>query len=145
MPSTTEIKLLGAGDEAVLQTVAPTVFDDPLDVVATTTFLTDPRHHLAVALVDGVVVGFASAVHYVHPDKAAPELWINEVGVAPAHQRQGLGRQLMEALLAEARRLGCSQVWVLTERNNRAARSLYAAAGGSEAPLNLVMVEFELA
>ena len=26
------------------------------------------------------IVGFASAVHYVHPDKP-PELWINEMGV----------------------------------------------------------------
>ena len=144
MPETLEIKLLQAGDEALMQTVAPDVFDDPLDEAATAEFLRDPRHHLAVALADGNVVGFASAVHYVHPDKLAPELWINEVGVAPSHQRQGLGRKLMDVLLAEARRLGCFQAWVLTERGNQAARRLYAAAGGVEAPLDLVMVEFEL-
>lgn len=144
MPDILEIKLLRAGDEALLQTVAPDVFDDPLDGAATAEFLRDPRHHLAVAVADGVIVGFASAVHYVHPDKPAPELWINEVGVAPAHQGQGLGRQLMDALLTEARRLGCSEAWVLTERGNQAARRMYAAAGGVEAPLDLVMVEFDL-
>jgi len=44
----------------------------------------DPRHHLVVA-VEHVVVGFCSAVDYIQPDKP-PELWINEVGVAPTPQ-----------------------------------------------------------
>jgi hypothetical protein len=39
-----------------------------------------------MATAGDTVVGFASAVHYVHPDKA-PELWINEVGVAEPGDR----------------------------------------------------------
>ena len=27
--------------------------------------------------------------HYLHPDKSAPELFVNEIGVAPTHRRQG--------------------------------------------------------
>jgi len=65
------------------------VFDGPIDPVLTRKFLNDPRHHIVVAIHDEVVVGFASAVHYVHPDKA-PQLWINEVAVAPPHRRRGL-------------------------------------------------------
>jgi GNAT superfamily N-acetyltransferase len=144
MQSTTEIKLLYAGDEAVLRAVAPDVFDDPLDAAALLEFLADPRHHLAVAIADGVVVGFVSAVHYVHPDKPAPELWINEVGVAPSHQGQGLARRLLETVLNEAQRLGCSQAWVLTNRSNLAAMRLYASGGGVEAPEDAVMFEFNL-
>lgn len=139
-----EIKLLQAGDEALLQRVAPEVFDDLLDVAASIEFLADPRHHLAVALADGQVVGFVSAVHYVHPDKPTPELWINEVGVAPSHQGQGLARRLMEAVLNDARRLGCSVAWVLTHRSNRAAMRLYASCGGVEALEDAVMFEFNL-
>ena len=78
------------------------------------------------------------------PDKPAPELWINEVGVAPSHQGQGLGRKLMDALLTEARRLGCSEAWVLTNRSNVAAMKLYASCGGVEAPEDAVMFEFNL-
>lgn len=77
-----QIKLLGRGDEAVLTHVAPGVFDHAVDPARSVEFLNDPRHHLAVAIEAGLVVGVASAVHYVHPDKS-PELWINEVGVAP--------------------------------------------------------------
>lgn len=144
MPSSLEIKLLAAGDEAVLQAVAPDVFDDLIDEAAAAEFLADPRHHLAVALADGQIVGFVSAVHYVHPDKPAPELWINEVGVAPSHQGQGIARRLMEAVLNEARRLGCSQAWVLTHCSNLAAMRLYASCGGVEAPEDAVMFEFDL-
>jgi hypothetical protein len=55
------------------------------DPVLTPQFLSDPRHHLAVAIDEGWVVGMASAVHYVHPDKA-PQLFINEVAVTPPYQ-----------------------------------------------------------
>ncbi len=139
-----EIKLLSSNDGAALQSVAPGVFDDPIDPAAAAEFLSDARHHIAVAIADGLIVGFVSAVHYVHPDKPKPELWINEAGVAESHQGQGLGRKLMEAMLAEARRLGCAEAWVLTERDNNAARRLYAACGGVEAPSDPVMGEFKL-
>ena len=134
----TEIRMLGPDDIAVLGHVAPDVFDGPLDPELTAEFLSDARHHMAVAIDDGVVVGMASGVHYVHPDKPA-ELWVNEVGVAPTHHGRGLGRQLMRALLDHARTLGCIEAWVLTHRENAAARRMYAAAGGMEADSPLLI------
>src|SRR5918997_6170478 len=121
---TMEFKVLEAGDEHVLSRVAPGVFDLPVDERLTAEFLRDPRHHIAVAVGEGVVVGFASAVNYVHPDKPA-QLWINEVGVAPAYQCRGIGKALMQLLLEEAKRLGCTEAWVLTEFTNEAANALY--------------------
>jgi len=136
------IRVLGTADASVLDRVASDVFDNDIDGRWAAEFFSDPRHHLAVALDDDrVVVGMASAVHYVHPDKP-PELWVNEVGIAPSHQRQGIGRALLEALFARGRELGCGEAWVLTEDANTAARGLYAAAGGVETPV--VMVSFRL-
>jgi aminoglycoside 6'-N-acetyltransferase I len=133
--------VLGAGEASVLDRVAPEVFDDEIDARWAAEFFADPRHHLAVALDGELVVGFASAVHYVHPDKL-PELWINEVGVAPTHRRQGLGRRLLEALFARGRGLGCREAWVLTEDENVAARALYTEAGGEES--RAIMVSFSI-
>ena len=82
-----EIKILQPGDDHVLMNVAAEVFDNPINAALTKEFLEDPRHHIAVAIDDEQVVGFASGIHYVHPDKP-PELWINEVGVAPTHRRR---------------------------------------------------------
>ena len=136
------IQILGPDDGAVLDDVDPEVFDHPVDPRWAAEFLNDERHHLAVAVVDGQVIGMASAVHYVHPDKP-PELWINEVGVAAAQQNQGIGRRLLAALFARGRELGCGAAWVLTDESNAAARRLYAAAGGDETR-EIVMVSFSL-
>jgi ribosomal protein S18 acetylase RimI-like enzyme len=137
------VSVLGPSDRAVLDRVAEGVFDQPIDDRWAAEFLADPRHHLAVAVDGGQVVGFASGVHYVHPDKP-PELWVNEVGIAPAYQNQGIGRRLLAALLGRGRQVGCTEAWVSTERSNAAARRLYAAAGGVEGPEDCVVVSFDL-
>jgi ribosomal protein S18 acetylase RimI-like enzyme len=138
-----DVRLLGPDDAALLDRVVDGVFDAPVRPALRDAFLADPRHHLAVALDGDAVVGFASAVHYVNPDKD-PELWINEVGVAPSHHRRGLGRRLVDALLARGRALGCAQAWVLTDHDNLAARRLYEAAGGVDAGQHVLMYEFPL-
>lgn len=134
--------MLRAGDEDVLARVRPDVFDHAIDARAAQEFLTDARHHLAVAIDGGEVVGFGSAVHYVHPDRAAPELWINEIGVASTHQGHGVGKALLHALLDVARDLGCTEAWVGTDRDNAAATHLYASMGGRAE--EFVMFSFRL-
>jgi GNAT superfamily N-acetyltransferase len=136
-----EIKIVRRDDKSVLDNIANCVFDRPVDAELTSEFLCDPRHHLSVGIEDGVVVGFASAVHYVHPDKP-PELWINEVGVSPSHLRKGIATRVLNALLSVGRELGCTEAWVLTSETNAAARALYQSIGGVEAPQ--IMVSFSL-
>ncbi len=137
------VRLLGRADLPLLDNVAGDVFDHGVRASLAREFLEDPRHHLAVAIAEGVIVGFASALHYVHPDKPA-ELWINEVGVAPSHQGRGLGKRILAVLLEHGRALGCVQAWVLTDRSNTAAQRLYSSAGGVEAKGDTVMFEFRL-
>jgi ribosomal protein S18 acetylase RimI-like enzyme len=126
-----EIRILRRGDDSVLSNVAAEVFDNPINPEFTREFLEDPRHHMAVAIDDGLVVGFASGVHYVHPDKP-PELWINEVAVAPTHRRRGLGKAVLRALFEVGQTHHCAVAWVLTDRNNAAAMALYSSTGGTE-------------
>lgn len=137
------IRVLGRDELAVLDSVAEDVFDHPVERRWAAEFLADPRHHLAIALAGGVVVGMASGVHYVHPDKP-PELWVNEVGVAAPYQNQGVGRRLLRALFARGREVGCGKAWVGTEIGNTAARRLYRAVGGVEEAEPFVLVEFAL-
>src|SRR5215218_713922 len=138
-----DIRVLGPGDEGLLAAVSPDVFDHQPRPELAAEFLSDPRHHIAVALDDGRVVGFASGVHYVHPDKPA-ELWVNEVGVADSYRRRGLAAAVLGALLDVGRRLGCGEAWVLTDRSNDAALRLYASLGGTEPPGEVVYFTFDL-
>ncbi len=140
---TIDVRILTAGESDVLANVAPDLFDFAVDARLATEFLNDPRHHLAVALDQGVAVGFASGVHYVHPDKPS-QLWINEVSVASSHQGQGIGKAVVNALLQHARLLGCEEAWVLTNRSNLAAMRLYASTGGTESVEDEVMFTFKL-
>ena len=137
------IRILGPCDGEVLNHVAPGVFDNPIDPRWTAEFLADPRHHLAVAIDEDLVIGIASAVHYVHPDKA-PQLWINEVGVADDRRNQGIGRRLVQALLDRGLELGCREAWVGTEFSNASARRMYQQAGGKEPLEPFLMVEFRI-
>lgn len=137
------IRLLGQGEEAVLANVAAGVFDNPIKMHCAREFLADPRHHIVVAIIDGQVVGFASALHYVHPDKEA-DFWVNEVGVDDAFQNRGIGRRLLAALFEHAKSHGCYHAWVATEKHNNAARRLYEVAGGVEDADDIVMADFDL-
>jgi aminoglycoside 6'-N-acetyltransferase I len=139
-----EVKSLGPNDASVLNNVAEDVFDDAIVESSAHAFLADPRHRLVVALDKDLVVGFVSAVIYVHPDKPAPELWVNEIGVAPTHHRQGIGKALMQAILQEARQSGCSEAWVLTDRTNLPAMAMYRSSGGEETLPDPTMFTFKL-
>ena len=132
-----EIRILGAADLGLLEAVAEGVFDDAVNPSLSAEFLSDPRHHLCVAIDAGRIVGFASAVH---PDKPT-QLWINEVGVADSHLKRGIGKAILERMIALAGELGCTEAWTLTNEDNAPARALYRSAGGEEMT-GVVMMTF---
>jgi ribosomal protein S18 acetylase RimI-like enzyme len=123
-----EFRLATWNDADSLARAADSVFDHPVDAALAAEFLSDPRHHLAIAIEDGRIVGMASGVHYVHPDKA-PQLFINEVAVAATHHGRGIGRQLVSTLVRHGEHIGCHEAWVLTSPTNEPAKRMYRAAG----------------
>lgn len=142
-PSPITVRLLGAGDAAVLQQVDDDVFDDRVQPELLAEFLANPSNLLAVAIDDGTVIGMASAVVYVHPDKPR-QLWINEVGVAAHGRRRGLGKRLVRALLDRGRALGCTEAWVATEEGNAPARAFYTSLQGREDAERAIVYTFPL-
>jgi ribosomal protein S18 acetylase RimI-like enzyme len=125
------IHLVDAVNASLLDRVDDDVFDHAIRPESLHAFLANPSNILVVAVSDGEVVGMASGLTYLHPDKPL-QLFINEVGVSRRFHGRGIGKQLMATLLQRGRELGCQEAWVATEENNTAARALYAAAGGRE-------------
>jgi ribosomal protein S18 acetylase RimI-like enzyme len=138
------IRMLQADEGHLLDNQSPGIFDDDVDPTLIAEFCADPRHHLAVALSDdNLMVGMASGLHYVHPDKRT-QLFINEVGVADAFQGQGIGKRLLAVLLEHARSLNCTEAWVLTEPDNLPALGLYRSVGTGTSESAAVMFTFPL-
>ncbi|NEM91258.1 ribosomal protein S18-alanine N-acetyltransferase [Galbitalea soli] len=54
---------------------------------------------------------------------------IQTIAVAPAARRRGLGRQLMEALIAEARARRCRTIFLEVRADNPTAQHLYDTLG----------------
>lgn len=73
------------------------------------------------------VIGFAGVQR--RPDAAH----VTTIAVAPEHQRQGVGAQLLEWLLDAAVGLGCRAATLEVRASNGEARRLYARAGFVEA------------
>src|ERR1700730_15548228 len=119
---------MGAGDDGRVM-AAGHLFDSPARSEAVIRFLADPSHHLFIAYLGGAPVGFVSGVELTHPDKGT-EMFLYELGVDKAHQRKGIGTELVKALEEVARSQGCYGMWVLADDDNAAAGSTYRKAGG---------------
>lgn len=127
-----EIVKIGRDNVSLLDNVAPDVFDEPIDPARTAAWLDSSGHHMMLAVADGgLVVGMITAMVHRHVDKPT-ELYVDEVGVDDAWQRQGIGRRLFDAMLAFGREIGCEESWVGTETDNTAARALYATRPRTE-------------
>ena len=73
--------------------------------------------------VDGVGVAYGLAV----AERGMVGLF--DLSVAPAHRRAGLGRALIDALLAYGRTQGASSAYLQVSAGNSAARALYESVG----------------
>ena len=122
MPFT--LKRLSAGDEPVFSHIAPDVFDEPVDAGRLAAYLAAPGHMMVVALDGKTIVGQCAGVIHRHPDKLA-ELYVDEVGTASTHRRQGIARAMLDELFRWGRELGCADAWLGTELDNDAANALY--------------------
>jgi aminoglycoside 6'-N-acetyltransferase I len=137
-----EIRRVQPGDEPLFRRVAPEVFDHAIDPENLARYLLTSGHYLIVAIADGEIVGQVAAMAHLHPDGLRSELFIDEIAVTPALQRQGIARRMLDAMLEIGRELGCQEAWLGTEPDNLPAKRLYARRSRSVDPF--VMYAFTL-
>jgi ribosomal protein S18 acetylase RimI-like enzyme len=92
--------------------------------------LADKRRALMIARVNGEAVGTIDVI--VSPNltrEVHPFAVIENVVVAPAARRRGIGRRLMEAALDFAQSCGCYKVQLVSANKRDAAHHLYDAIG----------------
>ncbi len=78
-----------------------------------------------VAERDGEVVGIAHYVIHESTSRLKPVCYLQDLFVDPAERVGGVGRMLMDWLVAEVKSQGWSRLYWLTKENNYRARALY--------------------
>lgn len=124
-----ELRRVTVADIGLFDHIADDVFDEPVRPDRLARYLAEPGHLMIVGIEDGIVVAQCAAVVHHHPDKVT-ELYVDEVGTAPSHQRRGIARSMMDAIFAWGRDLGCEESWLGTELDNVAANGLYRTIDG---------------
>ena len=120
------IHQLSLENAGLLANVDPDVFDHEIQQDMLTAYLSDPRHAMFVAVEDGVVVGQVRGNVHLQPDRAS-DLYLDNLGTAPSHQRRGIATQLVRALVAWGEAQGCTFAWLATETDNTGALLFYEA------------------
>lgn len=108
----------------LLNNVADEVFDYDISARHVTLYLAQSGHKLFVAEEAGIVVGQIRGMIHFQPDEPA-HLYIDNLGVAPTHKRQGIACALFTALTSWAKSKGCKSFWVATECDNDEGNGFY--------------------
>jgi ribosomal-protein-alanine N-acetyltransferase len=85
-----------------------------------------PAHFGLIAIQQDQPLGFALA------RAAGPEAEIVTIAVRPTAQGKGVGRLLLDGIMAEAAQRGAVDLFLEVAEPNLAARALYAGAGAQE-------------
>ncbi|MCO5997545.1 GNAT family N-acetyltransferase [Actinoallomurus rhizosphaericola] len=90
----------------------------------------DPRNHLIVADVDGDVAGTLQLTFIPGLSRKGTErAQIEAVRVGSAHRGRGLGHQMIEWAIGEARRRGCGLVQLTSDKRRGDAIRFYESLG----------------
>ena len=109
---------------------APSAEELAADTMAHLDDLLPPKGRTLLATVDnGTLVG-CGVIRKIRPDAAE----LKRMYVRPSAQGSGLGRRLFEMRIAEARRMGCTNLYADTVKGNRAMLSMYEKFGFSYIP-----------
>jgi GNAT superfamily N-acetyltransferase len=98
-----------------------------------------PGAHCLLAEHGDAAVGVATCFLGYSTFRARPLLNVHDIAVMPAWRGRAVAQQLLEAISALGRRLGCCRLTLEVRDDNPRARRLYERAGFAPATCNLFM------
>lgn len=109
----------------------------PLSDAYLTRLLARPDFWALAVSVDGRTVGGLTAHTLPLTRTEELEVFLYDIAILPQYQRQGLGRQLVEALRQLAAAEGIPTLWVPADNEDTHALDFYQAIGGEPAPVTI--------
>lgn len=128
-----QIRKLSSNDAALLERMADKLLAADTQKPSADhlkTLLADNRTHLYAVLEEGPAIGYALVYTFPSLYESAQLAYLYDIEVLPGQRRRGAGTMLMQALLADLKRLGVVELYLGTATDNHAAQALFRATGG---------------
>ena len=98
--------------------------------------LADPsRARIYVAREANKVVAMAALHFTISTAEGGKVAWFEDCIVRPEYRRQGIGKALLEHVIAQARAEGALRVMLLTDGDNERAQAVYRKAGFADSSM----------
>jgi GNAT superfamily N-acetyltransferase len=75
------------------------------------------------------IIGMISLLYTISTAEGGRAAWVEDLIVQPTRRGQGIGEQLLQAIISEGRATGCLRLTLLTDGDNAKAQHLYTRAG----------------
>ncbi|WP_139737303.1 GNAT family N-acetyltransferase [Aeromonas caviae] len=145
-----EIRRLESGDEHIWFKALSILLVDTdegavkasLDNIATA--ISDDRCYLLVALHDGEPAGLLSAYRFPDVRTGGSLVYLYDIEVMGEKRGHGIGKGLVNALIACCKRDGVRLVWAGTDTGCKAARQTFVTTGGKVAGDSYVEYEWDM-
>lgn len=136
-----EYKLLEEKDLALMREVME---DDRMehDPDHLQKFIDTPNAYGFAAKTEGRIIGFAYAYRLVRPDGKSM-FYLHSIGMLPQYRNSGYGTQLLSYIKEYSRSIGCSEMFVITDKGNPAACHVYEKLGGKSDHENEIVYVYD--
>ena len=92
-------------------------------------FVDDKNAYGFIAKEENKIVGFAYAYTLLRPD-GKTMFYLHSIGMLPDYQNNGYGSKLLEFIKNYSIKIGCSEMFVITDKGNPRACHVYEKLGG---------------
>ena len=92
-------------------------------------FVDDKNAYGFIAKEENKIVGFAYAYTLLRPD-GKTMFYLHSIGMLPDYQNNGYGSKLLEFIKNYSIEIGCSEMFVITDKGNPRACHVYEKLGG---------------
>jgi GNAT superfamily N-acetyltransferase len=102
----------------------------------------DSRARIYVARDEGKVIAMAALHFTTSTAEGGKVAWFEDCIVRPEHRRKGIGKALLEHVIAQARAEGALRVMLLTDGDNASAQALYRKSGFRDSAMLAMRLKF---
>ncbi|MDE5539870.1 MAG: GNAT family N-acetyltransferase [Bacilli bacterium] len=92
-------------------------------------FIKDKNSFGFIAKENNSIVGFAYAYTLLRPD-GKTMFYLHSIGMLPEYQNKGYGSKLLKFIKEYSKKIGSSEMFVITDKGNQRACHVYEKNGG---------------